>query len=108
MIALRAIAFQATPWLRGRAVLAIEMHERTLSGYATVHSSARMPPRDPPLTASRRSIPNRSRARFSARTMSATVITGKSRPYGLPVAGLIELGPVEPRHDPIRLVQTTQ
>ena len=32
--------------------------------------------------------------------MSPIVITGKSRPYSLPVLGLIELGPVVPLHPP--------
>src|SRR5947209_1082150 len=40
--------------------------------------------------------------------MSATVRTGNSGPYGRPVAGLIEPGPVEPRQLPIRLAHTTK
>jgi hypothetical protein len=39
--------------------------------------------------------------------MSATVITGKSEPYGLPVAGSGEEGPVVPRQPPSRFVETT-
>jgi hypothetical protein len=39
--------------------------------------------------------------------MSATVITGKSEPYGEPVAGSIEEGPVVPRQPPSRFVETT-
>ena len=46
-----------------------------------------MPPSEPPATAANRSIPSSSRNARSVLTMSATVITGKSRPYGLPVAG---------------------
>jgi hypothetical protein len=38
--------------------------------------------------------------------MSATVITGKARPQGAPVAGLIEAGPVEPMQPPSTLLQT--
>jgi hypothetical protein len=40
--------------------------------------------------------------------MSATVITGKSGPYGRPVAGSAEDGPVVPRQPPSRLVETTK
>src|SRR5690349_18911085 len=40
--------------------------------------------------------------------MSATVITGKSGPYGLPVAGSIDDGPVVPRQPPSRFVDTTK
>ena len=38
-------------------------------------------------------MPSSSRTARSVRTMSATVITGKSEPYGCPVAGLIDDGP---------------
>src|SRR3954447_17229181 len=40
--------------------------------------------------------------------MSATVITGKSEPYGVPVAGSTDDGPVVPRQPPSRLVETTK
>ncbi len=40
--------------------------------------------------------------------MSATVITGKSEPYGLPVAGLGDAGPVVPRQPPSRFVEMTK
>ena len=40
--------------------------------------------------------------------MSATVITGKSGPYGDPVAGSADDGPVVPRQPPSRLVETTK
>jgi hypothetical protein len=40
--------------------------------------------------------------------MSATVTTGNVAPYGSPVAGSVDPGPVEPRHDPMRLEQTTK
>ena len=40
--------------------------------------------------------------------MSATVITGKSGPYGWPVAGSIDDGPVVPRQPPSRFVETTK
>jgi hypothetical protein len=52
----------------------------TSSPYCTAHSSACIPPSDPPATAASRVMPiSRSHAR-SARTMSATVMTGKSDP----------------------------
>ncbi len=40
--------------------------------------------------------------------MSATVITGKSGPYGWPVAGSVDDGPVVPRQPPSRFVETTK
>ena len=40
-----------------------------------------------------------------ARTMSAMVIIGNARPYGCPVAGLAEDGPVDPMQPPITLAQ---
>ena len=67
-----------------------------------------MPPSDPPATAASRAMPSSSRNARSARTMSATVMTGKSDPYGRPVAGLIDDGPVVPRQPPSRLVLTTK
>jgi hypothetical protein len=43
-----------------------------------------------------------------ARTMSRTVITGKSNPHGMPVAGLVEAGPDEPMQPPTTLGQMTK
>ena len=40
--------------------------------------------------------------------MSATVITGKSEPYGRPVAGSGDDGPVVPRQPPSRFVEITK
>ncbi len=40
--------------------------------------------------------------------MSVTVTTGKSAPYGRPVAGSVEDGPVVPRQPPSRLVEITK
>ena len=107
MIALRAIAFHATPCGCSAAVLAIATIASTRSGYRIAHSNACMPPRDPPATAARRAIPSSSRNARWVRTMSATVITGKPDPYGRPVAGSIDEGPVVPRQPPSRLVETT-
>ena len=53
-------------------------------------------------------MPSSSRNARSVRTMSATVITGKSGPYGLPVAGSTDDGPVVPRQPPSRFVETTK
>ncbi len=53
-------------------------------------------------------MPSTSRNARSVRTMSATVITGKSGPYGLPVAGSVDDGPVVPRQPPSRFVETTK
>ena len=53
-------------------------------------------------------MPSVSRNARSVRTMSATVITGKSGPYGWPVAGLADDGPVVPRQPPSRFVETTK
>ena len=67
-----------------------------------------MPPSEPPATAASRVIPSSFRNARSARTMSATVMTGKSDPYGRPVAGFVDEGPVVPRHPPSRFVLTTK
>ena len=72
------------------------------------HSNACIPPSEPPATAASRSIPSSVRNARSVRTMSATVITGKSGPYGLPVAGSVDEGPVVPRQPPSRFVETTK
>ena len=45
---------------------------------------------------------------FCARTMSRTVMSGKSGPYGLPVAGFGEAGAVEPYDEPSMLDDTTK
>ena len=53
-------------------------------------------------------MPSSSRKARSVRTMSATVMTGKSDPYGLPLAGSTDDGPVVPPHPPSRFVETTK
>ncbi len=53
-------------------------------------------------------MPSTSSSARSTRTMSATVITGKSDPYARPVAGLSDEGPVVPRHPPSRFELTTK
>ena len=67
-----------------------------------------MPPSEPPATAASRAMPSSSATPARARTMSATVMTGKSDPYGLPVAGFVDEGPVVPRQPPSRFVLTTK
>ena len=62
-----------------------------------------MPPIEPPTTQNSVSMPSRSISMVCARTMSGMVMTGKSSPHTLPVAGLIEAGPVEPMQPPITL-----
>ena len=80
-----------------------------VAGTCTAHSSACMPPSEPPATAaSARDAELAAGARAATRTMSATVITGKSDPYGRPVAGLVDDGPVVPRQPPSRFVLTTK
>src|SRR5512137_332279 len=78
------------------------------SGYWIAHDSACMPPREPPITAAQRRMPRASASRACALTQSSTVTTGKLAPYGLPVAGLIDIGPVEPKHEPRLLTPTTK
>ena len=93
MIALRAIAFHAMPCGCSACVLAIDDDGVDLIGIehgplerlhpAERSAGDRRQPRDPELVRKAR----------SARTMSATVITGKSDPYGRPVAGFVDDGP---------------
>src|SRR5712691_4899176 len=108
MIALRAIAFHATPCAPRRAVAAIGAMTSMSSGYATAHSSACIPPSDPPLARKTRSMPSAVRNARCARTMSDTVMTGKSVAYGRRVRGSTLFGPVEPRQLPMRFVQITK
>ena len=72
------------------------------------HSSTCMPPIEPPSTESQRSIPRWSARRACARTMSRMVMTGNVEPYGRPVAGSDDAGPVEPWQPPSTLAQTTK
>ncbi|MCY1298095.1 hypothetical protein D9M70_475650 [compost metagenome] len=67
-----------------------------------------MPPRLPPTTAAHWAMPSRSARRAWLCTQSSTVITGKSAPNGLPVAGLVLDGPVEPLQPPRLLRLTTK
>ena len=67
-----------------------------------------MPPIEPPVTANNRSIPSALSSMACSRTMSPMVITGNDIPYGHPVAGLIDEGPVVPRQPPSTLEQITK
>jgi hypothetical protein len=64
-----------------------------------------MPPIDPPTAASSFSMPRWSSSIIWALTMSAIVMMGKSVPYGRPVTGFWEAGPVDPLQPPITLAQ---
>ena len=68
----------------------------TRSGAKAEIISDCMPPRDAPTEACRRPIPSASSSRSWARTMSRTVMIGKSVAYGSPVNGSVEEGPVLP------------
>ena len=79
--------------------------DRTISGKLTAHSSACMPPMDPPATESSLVMPSESTSFFWSRTMSRMVITGKLSAYGRSVAGLIDPGPLVPWQPPRTLLQ---
>ena len=67
-----------------------------------------MPPIEPPITQNSWSMPRWSISGTCASTMSPMVMTGKSRPQGLPVSGLMLAGPVEPMQPPSTLGQMTK
>jgi hypothetical protein len=67
-----------------------------------------MPPSEPPATANSVSMPRWSSSIACARTISRTVMTGKSRPQGWPVLGLVEAGPEVPMQAPITFAQMTK
>ena len=60
------------------------------------HLERHHPPSEPPVTSASRSIPRASRSAHCARAWSRVVTSGNAEPYGRPVAGSSELGPVEP------------
>ena len=63
------------------AQVARAMARPTRSGYPTAHSSARIPPIEPPRTAANRSIRSRSANAASAATWSRMVIRGNREPF---------------------------
>ncbi len=67
-----------------------------------------MPPSDGPITAASCLMPSETATSCPARAMSSTVSTGKVSRYGWPVAGLIEIGEVEPNGLPSELMQMTK
>jgi hypothetical protein len=67
-----------------------------------------MPPIEPPATANNVSMPRWSSSIACARTMSRIVMTGKSRPHGAPVDGLVEAGPLLPMQPAITFGQITK
>ena len=69
---------------------------RTARGRASATSSATIPPSEPPTTRSSRSTPSASRRRHWARAWSRVETAGNDAPYGRPVAGSTEVGPVVP------------
>ena len=107
-MAQRATAFSDIACADGRGVVASTMAEATRSGYWVAHSSACIPPMLPPSTQKSLSMPSRSIRSAWAFTMSRTVMTGKVRLYLFPVFGLVEVGPVEPKQEPMTLVQMTK
>jgi hypothetical protein len=58
----------------------IGMIDATRRGYMMAHSSACIPPIEPPTTLSQRPMPSRSASSFCTRTMSRMVTTGKREP----------------------------
>ena len=66
-----------------------------------------MPPRLPPMTAASCPMPRMSSSRAWASTQSSTVTTGKSAPQGWPVAGLVWVGPVLPKQEPMLFTPIT-
>ena len=63
-----------------------------MSGWPTIHSSARAPPIEPPTTAATSVMPSAASAATSASTWSRTEISGNLEPQGFP-SGASELGP---------------
>ena len=109
MIAWRPTSWKAMFCAEWRAAVAIgHGGEDTLADRRAAHCSTCMPPIEPPITQNSLSMPRWSISSFCARTMSATVMTGKPRPQGSPVRGLMSRGPVVPMQPPSTLAQMTK
>ena len=67
-----------------------------MSGYRATQSSTCIPPRLPPITPNRVSIPKWRTSAACTSTMSPTVMNGNRSPYGSPLTGFRQLGPVVP------------
>ena len=90
-MALRCTLESAICWALAAAVVAMAATPPTRSGYMTAHSSACMPPMEPPTTASHRSMPRSSATAAWVRTMSRMLTTGNVEPYGRP-GGRVDRG----------------
>ena len=66
-----------------------------------------MPPIEPPTTDNQRFTPRWSASAAWVRTVSRIDTAGNRAPYGVPVAGSFDAGPVVPWHPPRTLAQTT-
>ncbi len=67
-------------WAEACVAVDAAITEATRVGYITAHSSACMPPMDPPITHCHRRIPNPSANEAWVRTMSRMDTTGKLDP----------------------------
>ena len=105
---MRPTASNAIDWALSRVVEAMTIAPETIFGYEIAHCRTCMPPIEPPMTPSSRRTPSLSKSSFWTSTISAIVMIGKSRPYGLPVAGLISDGPVVPEQLPMTFEQITK
>ena len=80
----------------------------TSPGWSIAHCSTCMPPREPPIAPCTRVIPSWASRRWCTVTRSETVKCGNRSPYGRPVDGSIDDGPVVPLHPPSRFGLTTK
>ena len=94
-------------WSVSRALAHSTSATPSSPGCASDHSSACIPPSEPPIAASGRSIPRWASSRRWTSTRSPTEGSGKRSPYARPVLGSVELGPVVPLQPPSRLELTT-
>ena len=108
MIAWRPTSLKAMACVGCRAAVAMAITWWTRSGCEIAHCSACMPPMEPPTTASSRSMPRWSSSSAWASTMSATVMIGKCVPYGRPVRGSTDEGPVDPLQPPMTFEEMTK
>jgi hypothetical protein len=66
-----------------------------------------MPPSEPPIAQRSRSMPRCLQSARCTVTRSRITIAGKRSPYGRPVSGSSELGPVVPLQPPSRFEEIT-
>ena len=108
MMAARATAEKAMFCAVSRALEQIIRPARMSCGWSIAHCSTCMPPSDPPMAPARVPISRCASSLRCTRTRSDTVNSGNRRPYGSPVAGLMEAGPVVPWQPPSRFAETTK